>query len=635
MKTIDDIFTYKNGHVINKELGKLISYGYDLHERDLKRYSSIPTFKFLYLGSFIPYGKKTANGGIYGWRIYRDDSSDMLLTQIGVFKEENGKLISYFLQTDNQDYDTCSSKTKLIDNGRHFTYDNTNSYSQNVTSEEFIEAIVMLGFNREDVIAVAEGKLTAKEAFNKIAPDDIKNIEWLDIGRRRYVFNGNVAISGNFGGISIDKFPFPFTGQPIFDCSKVSTWYIKFGDNNRRAKLINVNASKDSIRNTDLRTAIIDEPIDLSSVDATDTIFGHQVVLYPEYSIAPLNRINLALAIDSEGKKYVTDSNGHIKNEWFPETEDVSIERKTRPLKIFANTDNETTARMAIENGAEGIGLVRTETIFSNCDINDLKSFLSYYGWGDTDYALEVLKRLAENQIEKILQITAGKKVVIRLLDLKLSDFLRLSPVSLEELDITELPDTRGTKGLDREILATQLEVLMSLASKYNIELNILVPMINSIADFKYIKEEIKRQAAKYNISSLKVGAMIENLHTMNYADEFAKHADFISIGTNDLTESITGLSRNSHVIEFQILSEQVQNALKEIIYKIRAVRPEIKIGICGEHSNYLENISFLSNLDIDYISCAPQYVKANQELLDNSKEPKKVLQKTPKMPQA
>lgn len=240
MVPIKNFFTYEKGRVINKELGKLISYGYDIHERDFqRRYHGIPTFKFTYNDSSIPYGKKTANGGIYGWRIYRDHSSSMLLTQIGVFQIRDNNLISYFLETDNIDFDTSSVKTKLIENGQYFDYDNSNGYQKNITPEEFIDAMVMLGFNRDDVIAVAEGKMTAKEVYKKVAPEDIKNIEWLDIGRRKYVFDGNVAIGGNFGGIDVDKFPFPFEGQPIFDCSKVETCCIKFGDNKRGAKLIN------------------------------------------------------------------------------------------------------------------------------------------------------------------------------------------------------------------------------------------------------------------------------------------------------------------------------------------------------------------------------------------------------------
>lgn len=630
MELLDNFFEYKNGCVVNKELGKLISYAYDLHERDFTRYSNIPTFKFVNLGAIIPNAKKIENGGIYGWRIYRDHSSDVVLTQIGVFKWENNILISYFLETNHEDHDCSSCKTKLIEDGRYFDYDTSGGYGRNVSSGEFLEAMIMLGFPKEDVLAVATGKLTAKEVFQKVAPDSIKNIEWVDIGRRNYVFDGNVAISGNFGGIVIDKFPFPFEGQPIFDCSKVSTWYMKFGNNERKAKLINVNANKDSIRYTDLRAAIIDEPIDLSKVDATDTIFGHQVVLYPEHSIAPLKRVNLALAVDSEGKKYATDASGHILNDWFPETEEVSIENNGKLVKVFANADNEEMARMAQEFGAEGIGLVRTENVFSSCSIDDLVTFIRYYDF-DNDDSLEVLRRLAKEQVEKILLVANGKRVIVRLLDFKFAEFLSLSHLSLEDLDFREMPNTRGTVGLDRDILTTQVKVFMELAQQYNVELNLLIPMIDDVKNFKYFRDIIMEQAKKYSISNIRIGAMIENLHSMHYADELARLADFISLGTNDLTESITGLSRYSQSLDFQILSEEVKKSIEEIIYRVRAVKPEIEIGICGEHGNRIENLSFLSSLNIDYITCSSSYVKITQEVLNGQQQKTKVkvLEKT------
>lgn len=629
---MEDIFLYKNGHVLNQELGKLISYGYDLHEKDFSHYCGIPTFKFVYLGSSILYGKKTENGGIYGWRIYRDHSSDVLITQLGVFKKENDVISkAYFLQTDNDNYDTSSCKTKLIENGRYFDYDTDRGYSRNLSSEEFIEAMVMLGFNKNDVIDVALGKLTAKEAFKKVAPDSIKNIEWVNIGRRQYIFDGNVAISGNFGGINIDKFPFPFDGQPIFDCSKVSTEYLKFGDNKRGAKLINVNVNKNSIRDTDLRTAIIDEPINLSKVDATNTIFGHQVVIYPEYSIAPLSKINLSLAMDEQGRKYVTDIKGHIVNEWFPETEEVEVKHNAKSIKVFANADNEKMIKMALENGAEGIGLVRTENVFSTCCTDDLKNFMYYYDYEDND-SLDVLKRLLKDQIEKILFIVKnGKKVIIRLLDFKFDEFLRLLHMSLDDFDFLKMPNTRGTRGLYRGILKAQLDILLELASKFNVELNILVPLLDNYKDFKYIRDVILEKAQKYNISKIRIGAMIENLHSVNYADEIAKLADFVSIGTNDLTEEVTGLSRNSQEIAFQILTDDVKNVITEIIYRVRAIKPEIEIGVCGEHTNYIENIDFLSNLNIEYITCAPAYIKINQELFNSCSSNVMVLEKTKK----
>ena len=97
METLDNIFEYENGHVKNQELGKLISYAYDLHVNSFSRYTSIPTFKFVNVGSIIMSGKKTNDGGIYGWRIYRDHSSAVVLTQIGVFTHKDGVLKSYFL----------------------------------------------------------------------------------------------------------------------------------------------------------------------------------------------------------------------------------------------------------------------------------------------------------------------------------------------------------------------------------------------------------------------------------------------------------------------------------------------------------------------------------------------------------
>ncbi len=225
-----------------------------------------------------------------------------------------------------------------------------------------------------------------------------------------------------------------------------------------------------------------------------------------------------------------------------------------------------------------------------------------------------------------------GKRVIIRLLDFKFSDFLRLSHVSLEEFDLLEVPDTRGTNGLYGRILDTQLEILMKSAIEYNIELNILVPMIDNISDFRYIRDEIIKRSQKFKVPKVKIGAMIENVHSMNYADEIARNVDFISIGTNDLTESIIGLSRDSQMLEFRVLSDTVKKSIEEIIYKVKAVKPEIEIGICGEHTNYIENVEFLSNLNIDYVTCAPGYVRVNQELLNHVQSKGRILQKSKKV---
>lgn len=623
---LGDIFEEKEYCVINKELGRLVSYAYDLHQKDFKYQCSLPTFRWKYSGAFIPYSKKTANGGIYGWRFYRDHSSDVLLTQVGVFwKDEKGKDVSYFFETDNDKHDITSCKTKLVDNGRYFEPDIESYRKNDITSEEFVKAMVMLGFRREDVIAVAKGKMTAKEAFQHVAPDEIKNIEWLDIGRRKYVFDGNVAIEGNFALIQVDKFPFPFEGEPIFDCSKVTTCYMRFGENKRKAKLININANKESIKGTDLRTAIIDEPIDLSLVDATKTIFGHQVVIYPEHSIAPLSKINLALAVDSEGKTYVTDEEGHIKNGWFPETEEVEVRNASQPVKVYSCADTKEMAMSAIESGAEGIGLVRTENVFSYCDKVILRKFLQMYFYYDEEEAANVLKSLMKEQLEQILKVAGKKRVIIRLFDFKFAELLRLCQMNIQELEMDEVPCVRGTFGMSSELLDMQLDVLVELASTHDIELNVLIPMIGNIKDYIYVRNRILEECSKANIT-VKVGAMIENIFSMNYADELARNADFISIGTNDLTESITGLSRDLRTPEFTILSDQVKKAMEEIVYRVRAVSLEKEIGVCGEHVNYMENAEFLSHLNIDYVTCFPTSIKLVQEMFCERGSSKKVL---------
>lgn len=629
METMKNFFSYDHGYVVNKELGKLISYGYDLHEKDFNYDCDIPAFSPS-LGSLIRNGMKTKNGGIYGLRCYRDHTSDVLITQIGVFTKENDVILkSYFLQTDNYNYDTFSCKTRLIENDgcRYFGYDVDNKYSRNLSPNDFIEAMVMLGFDRDDVINVALGKLTAREAFKKVAPASIRNIEWIDIGRKKYVFDGNVAISGDFGGVNVDSFPFPFDGQPIFDCSKVSTWYLGVGDNKRGAKFINVNANRDSIRGIDLRNVVIDEPIYLSLVDATGTIFGHQVVLYPECSIAPLNMVNLALATDEYGRKYVTDVKGHIVNECFPETEEVMVSHISKQIRVCANADNGKMAEIAIQNGADGIGLVRTENVFSMCCIDDLRKFMYYYDDEDSG-SLNVLRRLLKDQIEEILFVAGRGMVVIRLLDFKFDEFFRLSHMSLDDFDFLRLPDTRGAKRLYGDILKVQLDVLMELASKFDVELNILVPLLDDYKDFKYIRDVIIKNSQKFNISRIRIGAMIENRYSVNYADEIARMADFISIGTNDLTESVTGVSRISQGRDFQILSDKVKEMIMEVIYRVRAVKPGIEVGICGEHINYVENIDFLCNLNIEYVTCDPTYVKVNQEFFNNFLSKVKVLQR-------
>ena len=144
--------------------------------------------------------------------------------------------------------------------------------------------------------------------------------------------------------------------------------------------------------------------------------------------------------------------------------------------------------------------------------------------------------------------------------------------------------------------------------------------MISNVNEFIWIKEEIIKISQKHNINKIRIGAMIENVEIANDADMLAKEVDFLSIGTNDLTESITGLSRETNSIEFQQLNNEVKDTIKEIIYRARSSKNDIVIGICGEHSNYIENIQFYSNIGVNYVTCSPEFVKPNKEYLNFDK---------------
>ena len=117
---------------------------------------------------------------------------------------------------------------------------------------------------------------------------------------------------------------------------------------------------------------------------------------------------------------------------------------------------------------------------------------------------------------------------------------------------------------------------------------------------------------------------MIESKDAIPAITSIAKNADFISIGTNDLTESVTGKRRNIYDQEFFHLTEEVKECIEDVIYRAKAVNPDIKIGICGEHANYIENVMYYKTLNIDYITCSSSFIAVNKEVLNPMQKTKK-----------
>ena len=605
----------------NKELGKLVEFAYLLREGEYKDIY-FPTYEF-YDGCGMDYGVETENGGITVYCNFADHSTVDLATIICVFEgAEDNPEKAYYLSTTTGIYRMEINKLVLTEDKNHFTDDIESLYkmSNQEKIDCFIDAMVMLGFRKEDIEEVLKKKMTAQEAYRHVALEEKKNIVRVTHGRRIFYFDKNVAIKGDFSGIWLDEFPFPFEEEPIFDCSKVTCKSAYFNENSSGIKLINVNANEESIRYTDLTNVKIDEVIDLAKVNATGTTFGHHKVINLEHSIAPLERVNLSLATDIDGNNYITTKTGLITVDF--QTEDV-MERKQGKIKVYANADNSLMAMDALEHDADGIGLIRTENIYTN-ETDALNRFVYY---AENTYTFEPVDGNTEfnilqyTQLKEICKAKSISKKIVRLFDFKEEDVQRILGVSWNSENWMTRKNFLGNY---HGILRDQIFTIAKVAKEENTTFDILVPLVTDANYFHYIKSDIISYAEDIGIKDLKIGAMIESKDAIPAITSIAKNADFISIGTNDLTESVTGKRRNIYDQEFFHLTEEVKECIEDIIYRTKAVNPDIKIGICGEHANYIENVMYYKTLNIDYITCSSSFIAVNKEVLNPMQKTKK-----------
>ena len=635
---LDNKYTTKE-----KELVNLVSLAYDLHEDGLSWFKSdCELFPRPYTYDNFSYKTKRIKEGIvFGYRGYTDHSTSAVFTNLGltIGQIEDGKLsFDYaimFQISNKEDYITTSLMQcdDLNEYESELSYDfGWSEQDEKVRIEIFVKSMVSLGFAETDVRDVIAGKMTAREAYINIAPEDKKYKQWVDVARHRYVFDNNVAISGSFGAIKVDNIPFPFEGEVIIDCSKANTSGIEYEDGTRKVRLINIYGNKDSIKYAKLRNITIDEVVDLSVLDATWTEFGHHKVKNLEYSIAKLSDMDLALACDVDGNKLKFDKNGR----YIESPEDYVLEEKPKSdLKVLANVDCEEAAIETLEEGVTGVGLVRTETEFYSQKMikTFFPLFMDYY-----DSENKLLKKFRKYQ-EKIL-MTIGScfsdgEFKIRLLDFRFKDIVKsLELAGCIEDYRDDLEDyakySKELRGADylcdnEEILRAQIEAIFRACSKLDRSVEIVVPYIENIWHLRKIKEVTAEVNIKYNVD-YRIGAMIENKACANEADKLAKEVDFVSLGLNDLTESITGKSRNTASDEFFYLDDEMKEVIKETIYRAKCGNENIEIGICGEHTSYIENLDFFDSLGIDYISVSPRVAGSLKNYLLNSSNYQKKL---------
>ena len=325
-----------------------------------------------------------------------------------------------------------------------------------------------------------------------------------------------------------------------------------------------------------------------------------------------------------------------------------------RKLKVRANADSPRDARQAVEFGAEGIGLCRTEHMFFAEDrIMAVREMITSKDVDQRRKALDKILPMQKADFIGIYETLEGKPVTIRLLDPPLHEFLPNNDEDIEalanEMEITfdelkatvqelhEFNPMMGHRGCRLavtypEIAEMQARAIIEAAIEvnktkgYDIVPEIMVPLVGEIKELKFVKNTIvntveKVMEEKGVTLEYKVGTMIEIPRAALTADQIAKEAEFFSFGTNDLTQMTFGFSRDdaanflSSYYENKIYEQDpfakldqtgVGSLIKIAAEKGRATRPDIHLGICGEHGGDPASIEFCHDLGLDYVSCSP-----------------------------
>ena len=328
---------------------------------------------------------------------------------------------------------------------------------------------------------------------------------------------------------------------------------------------------------------------------------------------------------------------------------------KYRRLQVRTNADTPRDAAKAVELGAQGIGLTRTEHMFFEGDrIAALREMICSDTKEERVAALAKLETMQQGDFEGIYEAMQGMPVTIRYLDPPLHEF-----VPTEEADIEELAKTQGKtvqqikdiiSGLHEfnpmmghrgcrlsvtfpEIAEMQTRAVIKAAlavqarhPEWKLRPEIMIPLVGEVKELKFVKDVVNKAAdelIKAAGSDMKylVGTMIEIPRAALTADELATEAEFFSFGTNDLTQMTFGFSRDdagkflgsyydAKIYESDPFARVDQKGVGKLVKMAadlgRATRPDIHLGVCGEHGGDPSSVEFFHKVGLDYVSCSP-----------------------------
>ena len=333
---------------------------------------------------------------------------------------------------------------------------------------------------------------------------------------------------------------------------------------------------------------------------------------------------------------------------------------KVRRLRVRANADTPLDSTRAIEFGAEGIGLCRTEHMFLG-ERRPLveRAILSAPGSDERQAAFDELEKLQKQDFLEMLEVMDGKSMTVRLIDPPLHEFMPAlieletkvavgkATGTLDPADEAMLVEVRrmheqnpmlGLRGVRLGIylpglFALQMRALCEAAAELvgrglDPRPEIMVPLVGSVRELQLVREEAEgiiasvAAARGVDLSGVSIGAMIELPRAAMTAEDLAEEADFFSFGTNDLTQTVWGFSRDDvegvffpQYIEAGIFGVSpfesidvhgVGTLVSEGVRRARSTKPNIKLGVCGEHGGDPLSIHFFHGVGLDYVSCSP-----------------------------
>jgi len=345
-----------------------------------------------------------------------------------------------------------------------------------------------------------------------------------------------------------------------------------------------------------------------------------------------------------------------------------------RELGVYTNADTPHDSEVALDFGAEGIGLCRTEHMFFESGrITSVREMIVADSKKKRKKALDKLFPYQKDDFKGIFKVMKDKDVTIRLLDPPLHEFLPQNDRDIKALadelsipvdklkrtisDLEEMNPMLGHRGCRLgisypEIYKMQVKAIISAALEvkeeegFDVKTDIMIPLVGSEKELAILRDKAEEVAEElidesHTTIEYTIGTMIEIPRAALLADQIARHADFFSFGTNDLTQMTYGFSRddagkfiNEYLDNdifakdpFAVLDQEGVGKLIEMAVKLgREEKPDLKVGICGEHGGEPSSIDFCHRTGLDYVSCSPYRVPiarlaAAQSAINNNKE--------------